>query len=366
MKLALSGNEPRQAYLFATLRKLASVIGEFSFDNIDPLTKYLAAALSFATPREEWWGNYQMHPLVQRRRSRVLSDELSNLPRRPDRLLLWGSWFNPRMDKRYPPSLPFYNYIDQSRSLEPLAEERRARFTRRRRSYELQQIAYDDSSGIFCMSEWCRVQTLEAHPQLDETKVLTVGWGPCTVDLSAEDIDEGGREPIVLHVSNDFYRKGIDYLVETASIVTDQIPDAKFLVIGRDASQLNTADSPHVKFIGPVYERSELSEYFRRSSVFFLPHRFDRSPHVLAEAMSAKLPIVTSAQGGPMEVAEGTGAGYAHTIGNIEGYANSIIRLLNDRELRSRMGEAGKDLMMEKYNWSVVAQNMLKAMSDDQ
>ena len=54
MKLVLSGNEPRQEYLFAELRRMVDVVGEVPFDHIDPVTRYLAAALSYATPREEW------------------------------------------------------------------------------------------------------------------------------------------------------------------------------------------------------------------------------------------------------------------------------------------------------------------------
>ncbi len=58
---------------------------EVPFDNIDPVTKYVAAALSYASPREEWWGNYHMHPLIQRRRRKVLGRGMRVLPTRPMR-----------------------------------------------------------------------------------------------------------------------------------------------------------------------------------------------------------------------------------------------------------------------------------------
>jgi hypothetical protein len=40
-------------------------------------------------------------------------------------------------------------------------------------------------------------------------KLYVVGWGPCAIDLSDEHIEEAARRPIVLHVSNDFERKGV-------------------------------------------------------------------------------------------------------------------------------------------------------------
>lgn len=362
MKLVLSGNEPRQEYLFAELRRTTAVVGEVPFDNIDPVTKYVAAALSYASPREEWWGNYHMHPLVQRRRRRVLGRGLQGLGNRPDALLMWGSWFNP-YDRPRAGNVRFYNYIDQSRSLKPLPEERPAKYSRRRRSYELQVETYRDSSGILCMSEWCRDQTLDAHPAVDTKKVIAVGWGPCGVDLSGEDIPEAGREPIVLHVSNDFYRKGVDFILETAPKVRRAVPDARFLVIGKDCSGLVLSAVDGVEVTGPIRDKKVLSDYFRRASVFFLPHRFDRSPHVLAEAMSAGLPIVTSEQGGPIEVTRGTGVGFLHPIGDTDGYADSLIHILRDRQQRAAMGAKARDLMLSRYNWKSVASRIVSVMS---
>ena len=362
MKLVLSGNEPRQEYLFAQLRETTEVVAEVPFDDIDPVTKYVAAALSYASPREEWWGNYHMHPLIQRRRRKVLSRGMRVLPTRPDALLMWGSWFNPYA-RPNPGNTRFFNYIDQSRSLKPLPEERPAQFSRRRRSYELQVETYRDSSGILCMSEWARNQTLEAHPAVDTKKVLAVGWGPCGVDLSGEDIPEEKREPVVLHVSNDFYRKGVDFILETAPKVRRAIPDARFLVIGKDSSGMQLTAVEGVEVTGPIRDKKVLSDWFRRASVFFLPHRFDRSPHVLAEAMSAGLPIVTSSQGGPIEVTQGTGVGFLHPIGDTDGYAESLIHILRDRQQRAVMGAKARALMLSRYNWKSVANRIVSVMA---
>lgn len=361
MKLVLTGNEPRQKFLFAELGRVAEVLAELPFDQIDPFTKYVAAALSFDTPKREWWGNYQMHPLLQARRQKVLNRGLQQLRETPHALLMWGSWFNPRRSRSGGAS--FFNYIDQSRSLQPLDGEPVARFSRRRRSYEMQVETYRDSSGIFCMSEWCRNQTLEAHPAVDPKKVIAVGWGPCGVDLSAEAIRDDKPEPLVLHVSNDFQRKGVDFIVRTAAIVRSNMPQARFVVVGADSSGLQIAPTDAVEFTGRISDKAALADYFRRAALFFLPHRFDRSPHVLAEAMSAGLPIVTSAQGGPLEVTSGTGVGFSHTVGDVDAYAKSILQLLNDDTLRRSMAVRAKQLMLAQYNWNVVARRIVEEMA---
>jgi glycosyltransferase involved in cell wall biosynthesis len=355
--LVLTGNEPRQRLLFDTLKRIADVRAEVPFDDIDVVTKFSAAALSFARPRSEWWGNYQMHPLIQRRRQRVLARHLRAAGARADALVMWGSWFPPfvRGDSA---AIPYVNYIDQSRSLEPLPGEASARFSRRRKSHAMQAGTYAGALAVLCMSQWARTQTLEAH-SLPPEKVLAVGWGPCGVDLSAEDNSGAPREPIVLHVSNDFRRKGVDYLIETAARVRSAVPNARFVVIGRDSSGLILRPENNVEVLGPIYDRAVLSDYFRRASLFFLPHRFDRSPHVLVEAMSAGLPLVASAQGGPIELIEGTGVGMLCPTGNIEAYADAIITLLRDESARGEMGRRAVALMRERYNWTAVANRIL-------
>jgi glycosyltransferase involved in cell wall biosynthesis len=360
--LVLAGNEPRQRYLFETLQSRADVRGVVSFDDIDPLTKYSAAALSFAWPRSEWWGNYQMHPLLQRRRRLVLRREMRALGGDPDALVMWGSWFAPfRGDER--DAVPYLNYIDQSRSLAPLPGERAAAFSRRKKSHALQAETYRHSLAILCMSEWAREQTLDAH-DLPSDKVITAGWGPCAVDLSSEDLVDREREPIVLHVSNDFYRKGVDYLIETAEQVRKVVPKARFVVIGRDVGTMPLRKVDNVEVLGPIYDKATLSDWFRRASLFLLPHRFDRSPHVLVEAMSAALPIVVSRQGGPVELVEGTGVGVACAVGDIEAYSTAVIDLLTNPTERQAMGARAVQLMRTRYTWSAVADKILDVLKE--
>jgi glycosyltransferase involved in cell wall biosynthesis len=356
LTLCLAGNEPRQQYLFAELARQSRVLAELAFDDIDPVTKVVAALLSYARPRSEWWGNYQMHPLVQRRRRRVLQRGLRRVTPRPDALLTWGSWFNPASD------VPFFTYIDQSRSLAPLPGERPASRQRGERAHAMQAKTYQDAGAVFCMSQWARAQTLEAH-DVPPDKVLAVGWGPCAVDLSTEAIPDAAREPLVLHVSNDFRRKGVDYLLATAERVAAVDPTIRFVVIGRDGSGLPVADTKNVTFTGPIYDRAQLADYFRRASLFFLPHRFDRSPHVLVEAMSAGLPLVTSAQGGASELVDGTGIGAAVAVGDVDGYAGAILHLMRDADARRTASIRARALMMERYNWPVIASRILERIS---
>lgn len=363
LNIALTSNEPRAKSLFQKLHNNCNVLCEVDFDNIDPITKYLAAALSFKLPRDQWWGNYQMHPLVQRRRCKVLQKAVLPYRGQVDAMLMWGSWFHPNkglLDTR----IPFFHYIDQSRSLQPVLGEPQTSEWGRRKSFLLQAETYTDCSGIFCMSEWARDQTLASHRTLED-KIHVVGWGPCGIDLSDENIDNRSRKPIVLYVSNDFYRKGVDYLIETAILVQKIAPEVEFLVIGKDDKFSLEKHPSNVKFLGQIYDKEALSRFFREACIFFLPYRFDRNPHVLVEAMSAALPLVTSEQGGSIELIKGNNTGYLVQIGDIRGYADAIIKLIADRSVRDIMGHAGLDLMRKKYTWEVISRRITDLISQN-
>lgn len=363
LSIAVTANDNRSRPWLEALKRQASVVADVPFDEIDHLTRYAAAALSFRTNRAEWWNTYQMHPLVERRRRRVLSRHLAPFRGQFDSLIMWGSWFHPGNESAGRRT-PFFHYIDQSMALTPVLGEPDDGAVDRRAGNEIQRKIYVDSAGVLCMSNWAREQTLLAHPTIDPSKVHVVGWGPCGVDLSEERIDHDAREPIVLHVSNDFHRKGLDYLVETAAIVRQNIPDARFIVIGEDYGGMKTIPTAEgVTFTGRINDRKQLGDYFRRASLFFLPHRFDRSPHVLVEAMSAELPIVTSRQGGPVELTSGTGAGFAIPIGDVRGYAEAITALLENKEQRIAMGRRGREIMLTSYTWDAVARKTLELVS---
>lgn len=353
LRVLLSSNEPRARHLFARLEQRCTVIGHADFDQIDPLTRYGAAALSFRRPRAAWWRAYQMHPLLQARRRRVLQAALRRRREPVDALLMWGSWFHPTAGGA---AVPFFQYIDQSLAA-PAADADRVE----RESFRLQAATYADCAGILCMSKWARDETLAAHPGT-AGRLHVVGWGPCGVDLSDEVIPEEGRRPMVLHVSNDFTRKGVDFLIRTAELVRRERPAAEFVVVGQDDRFAAGEVGEGVRFVGRR-TGDELAACFREASVFLLPHRFDRSPHVLVEAMSAGLPIVASAQGGAVELVEGAETGWLVPVGDVEGYARAVSRLLGEPALRARMGEAARQRMRRDYTWDRVAENIVRIMT---
>jgi hypothetical protein len=112
LSVLLSSNDPRARFLLNELPRYVEVVGLEDFENIDPITKYAAAALGFRWSRRAWWRAYQMHPLVQIGRRRVLQKAVRRYRGQIDALLMWGSWFHPTKGMDH--LVPFFQYIGES------------------------------------------------------------------------------------------------------------------------------------------------------------------------------------------------------------------------------------------------------------
>jgi glycosyltransferase involved in cell wall biosynthesis len=85
---------------------------------------------------------------------------------------------------------------------------------------------------------------------------------------------------------------------------------------------------------------ADVRPYYASADVFALPSLSEGSSNVLLEAMAAKLPIVATDAGGNPEIMLHNETGLLVPLGNPEGLAKAISRLLEEPELASRFAAA--------------------------
>lgn len=145
--------------------------------------------------------------------------------------------------------------------------------------------------------------------------------------------------------------KGVDILIESAATVTD--PRARFLIVGdtRDKNRFPDAytpesiraaiaHDPRIRFIG---YRQDIQNVYRSSDIIAMPSRWDE-PFGLVniEAGASRRPIVAAAVGGIPEIVVHNETGFLFERGNVAEFSEYVGRLVADRELRERMGDAGR------------------------
>ncbi|MGV9263664.1 glycosyltransferase family 4 protein [Kitasatospora sp. NPDC003701] len=201
---------------------------------------------------------------------------------------------------------------------------------------------------------------------------------PPGVDEQTFHPDSGGAElrrrlgladrPVVVCVSRLVPRKGQDTLIEAMPQILAEVPDTVLLIVGggpyrADLEKLADARGVRaaVRFTGAV-PWSELPAHYGAGDVFAMPCRTRRGGLdveglgiVYLEASATGLPVVAGDSGGaPDAVLEGE-TGYVVPGGSPAAAAERIVRLLNDEELRRRMGEAGRRWVDRSWRWDLLA-----------
>ncbi|MFP1623933.1 glycosyltransferase family 4 protein [Streptomyces sp. 5K101] len=177
--------------------------------------------------------------------------------------------------------------------------------------------------------------------------------------------------PVIVCVSRLVPRKGQDTLILAMPAILAKVPDAVLLIVGggpyeqdlrKLAAETGVADS--VRFTGAV-PWSELPAHYGAGDVFAMPCRTRRGGLdveglgiVYLEASATGLPVVAGDSGGaPDAVLEGE-TGWVVRGGSPEDAAERITTLLDDAELRRRMGERGRAWVEDRWRWDLLAERL--------
>ncbi|AFY72512.1 glycosyltransferase [Synechococcus sp. PCC 7502] len=174
--------------------------------------------------------------------------------------------------------------------------------------------------------------------------------------------------PIILFLSRLHYKKRPDLLIESLTELSKHHQDFYLLMAGSGEekyvqSLLNLVTSLHLEdkvvFVGFVsgYAKDLL---LQGADLFVLPTYSENFGIALAEAMVSGLPIITTS--GAQIADEITFAEAGLIIdGDINSLAQAIADLLNNPQLRLKMGENGRKYALEKYSWTTIAKQLARA-----
>jgi glycosyltransferase involved in cell wall biosynthesis len=163
---------------------------------------------------------------------------------------------------------------------------------------------------------------------------------PNGIDVPPE-VGEEAEPPEVLFVGRLLPEKGVDDLLAAA--------DGLELVVVGDGPLRDRVPGA-LGFL----PREELARRYARAAVVVCPSRREGFGVVCAEAMAHGRPVVASAVGGLAELVVDGETGLLVAPGDRAALRTALDRLLTDRELRRRLGTAGRRRIAERYGWERV------------
>jgi glycosyltransferase involved in cell wall biosynthesis len=169
------------------------------------------------------------------------------------------------------------------------------------------------------------------------------------------------NEPVVGFVGRLVVEKGVLDLLQAARLVLQEIPSAKFLIVGRTDDEKSDSLTTEVAETWGVSDaciftgwRDDLPELYALMDVFALPSHREGFPRTPMEASAMGVPCVVTDIRGCREVVEHGRNGLLVPLRDIRALADALIELMTDKAKARRMGEEGRRMARERFDEQLV------------
>ena len=162
----------------------------------------------------------------------------------------------------------------------------------------------------------------------------------------------------VIAVGRYAYQKGFDLLIETWRIVAQKHPDWNLRIYGGgDRSDfLALKDKYHLDTLYLEEQTPDIIRNYCRSSIFVLSSRYEGFGMVITEAMSCGfLPVSFTCPCGPRDIIDDGKNGLLVENENIEMLAEKICYLIENDEIRRKMGQQAR-IDVERFKIEQIAE----------
>jgi len=172
----------------------------------------------------------------------------------------------------------------------------------------------------------------------------------------------------ILFLSNLILSKGIFDYLEAFEILSKKTLRNKYrgIIVGKEvelskeeiAFEIKKRDLERiVKYLGPKYEE-EKNEILKETNILVFPTCNDVWGLVILEAMQFGIPVIATKEGAIPEVLNDGLTGFLIDKNKPDQIAEKLELLINDTELRQRIGSAGRAEFLKKYTLDVFEYNI--------
>ncbi|MBI4592286.1 glycosyltransferase family 4 protein [Candidatus Uhrbacteria bacterium] len=203
---------------------------------------------------------------------------------------------------------------------------------------------YEKNVNVFvCPSHYMKRQLVAGGFPQEKIRVNHYGIDPHSIQSR---YDHDGYFLFVGRLSEE---KGIETIVRAAKL----IPDVTFKIVGRGPQMERlhrlAEGLTNVEFLG-FRMGEELAQLYRGATAVLLPSRVHENfPLAALESMAAGKPVIASHVGGVPEIVEDRINGLLVNPSDLHGWAEAIMRLAYDEELRLSMARAARSTIEHRF-----------------
>lgn len=176
------------------------------------------------------------------------------------------------------------------------------------------------------------------------------------------------KAPVVVFCARVVLRKGIDTLIKMWPIIFKEVTNAKLIVVGggkyellQQLKRLSKENDDSVIITGEV---PKPQDYYQLSDLYVFPSRSEGLPTSLMEAMSCGLPSVVSDIGGCDDLIVNGENGFRVYSEDATGFAEKIIYLLNNEDIRQIMSISAAKYVRENCDYDQVISRLERILEN--
>ncbi len=161
--------------------------------------------------------------------------------------------------------------------------------------------------------------------------------------------------------------KGVRELLDAMESIVTKEPAVWLAFVGGGplAEELRTRIASGILkdrvFLAGPRPHDEVPRWINASDIFVLPSYREGLPNVVREAMACGVPVVSTRVGGIAEAVDDGETGLLVPAKEVVPLQVALETLIGDRELRERMGSAGRDAVRSRFSWETSTRDLIGA-----
>ncbi|MCK4267281.1 MAG: glycosyltransferase family 4 protein [Actinomycetia bacterium] len=173
-----------------------------------------------------------------------------------------------------------------------------------------------------------------------------------------------GHDPVVTFVGQQGGHKGIDTLLKAMPLIWRQAPNTHVIIAGSRTNYSAVLDQIVASFTPsqreriieiPNFDEEEKSEIIAAGDIFASPSGFESFGITFLEAWATSRPVIGCRSGAIPSVVKDGKNGILVDYKDHRELAGAILELIFDMNLRRKLAENGRDLVLKNYTWEIVA-----------
>ncbi|MEM2261510.1 MAG: glycosyltransferase family 4 protein [Ignisphaera sp.] len=223
----------------------------------------------------------------------------------------------------------------------------------------LMQRAFHETNLVICLTQSDALEIQKLGCPIEKIRVIPNG-----VDINKFKPFREPEEDLIFWGGRFMPEKGLEHLMKALSMIVKVKPKVKLIMAGGGLffpkiykMVVNFGLKRNVIFKG-VVAHDKLPALINTASLCVLPSLKEGMPYILLEAMACGRAVIGSDIAGINDVISHRVNGILVPPKNTKALVEAIIQLLEDRDLRRKLGENARKLIVEKYSWQKISEKV--------